>query len=222
MTDIRVVIADDHTIFRKGLNLLISRFGEMLIVGEASDWGELPSVIAEQLPDIVTLDLSMPGADPISGIRRIREQFPRVRLVVLTMHEEEAYLRAAIAAGADGYVSKRAADTQLLTTLNTVLAGQIHFEVETRSLSDNVKASGDVIESPVELARLSERELEVFRSAAMGLTNREIALTLHLSIKTVESYRSRLMTKLGVATRAELVRCAIDSGLLNGEQRQMP
>ena len=212
MPKVRVLIADDHAILRAGLKLLIQTQPDLEVAGDVARWDDFASEVARLQPDVVTVDLTMPGGDAFAQIREIKRQSPSIRIVVLTMHEDAAYFRAAIAAGADGYVLKRAADTELLEAIRCVMAGRIYTTMqlaETCTTSVTGPTGGDQ-----ESAALSAREREVLQFAAQGLTNREVAERLFLSVKTVESYRARLMAKLQLKTRAELVRYAIQQGLL--------
>ncbi|MBI1348615.1 response regulator [bacterium] len=217
MPEIRVAIADDHAILRSGLKLLIDQQPDMSVVGEAHDWVSALQILNDVLPDVMTIDLTMPGGDAFYRLRQLRQVAPTVKLLVLTMHDDEAYLRGAISAGADGYVLKASADRELMTAIRAVMDGKLYTTLELHRLNSVEKDVKNLAAIPEELSTLSHREMEVLRSAARGLTNREIAEQLFLSVKTVESYRARLMSKLRLKSRADLVQLAIRHGLLQAE-----
>ena len=220
---IRVLVADDHAILRSGLRLLISEQPDMTVVGEASDFGELVRTARASSPDIVTLDLTMPGGSGLGAIARLREEAPSARIVVLTMHDDPAYVRAALAAGASGYLAKTAADTALIGAIRAVHRGRLFLDVANMRALEPLVAPGAAPHGlPAPIERLSAREREVLVGVAQGNTNQAIADRLHLSVKTVESYRSRLMQKLGLTSRAEITRLAIELGLLGAAGGEPP
>jgi len=218
MARIRVLLADDHAVLRAGLRMLINAQPDMEVVGEASTGEEALRHARALKPDIALMDITMPGAGGIEASARIARDCPRVRILVLTMHDDAAYLRNVLAAGASGYVLKRSADTELLsairithrggTYLEPSLAGVVVQEALGRKARRREGAPGET---------LSEREREVLRLVAQGHTNQHIAERLCVSVKTVETYRARLMTKLGLKSRVELVRYALAAGLLTPE-----
>jgi two-component system, NarL family, response regulator NreC len=218
MNEIRVLIADDHAVLRSGLKLLINTQPDMTVVGEAGDFLATREKVLELRPDVVTLDLSMPGGDAVRMIEHLTKEIPASRLLILTMHDDASMFRTAFAAGAAGYIVKSSADTELLTAIRTVASGRSFV-----SLPGNAGLPGP--ESPQSmdahdreaLESLSAREYEVLTLVAQGHTNQAIADRLFLSVKTVESYRSRLMAKLNLGTRAELTQLALKSGLLQQE-----
>ena len=221
MARIRILIADDHAVLRTGLRMLIGSQRDLDVVGEASDGDEAVRKAAALRPDVALVDISMPGSGGIKAIERIREAAPATRVVVLTMHDMPAYLRAALAAGASGYVVKRAADSALLAAIRDVHRGRTVLDP---ALAASVVQSGlrrrGAATSPA--TPLSQREREVLELVAQGYTNQQIADHLGLSVKTVETYRARLVEKLGLQSRAELVRYALDSGLFGGEASSTP
>jgi DNA-binding NarL/FixJ family response regulator len=221
MGRIRILIADDHAVLRTGLRMLIGSQRDLDVVGEASDGDEAVRKAAALRPDVALVDISMPGSGGIKAIERIREAAPATRVVVLTMHDMPAYLRAALAAGASGYVVKRAADSALLAAIRDVHRGRTVLDP---ALAASVVQSGlrrrGGTTSPA--TPLSQREREVLELVAQGYTNQQIADQLGLSVKTVETYRARLVEKLGLQSRAELVRYALDSGLFGGETSSTP
>lgn len=225
MAKIRVLVADDHAVLRSGLRLLINTQSDLQVIGEAGNYEETLDAIRHTLPDVVTLDLSMPGGSGIKLVETIARDFPSVRTLVLTMHDDPAYFRMALAAGAAGYVVKKSADTELLTAIRTVAAGRLYAHVRFNGESQGPSpafALPSQANAANALADLSEREREVFLLVARGHTNQAIADQLFLSVKTVESYRSRLMTKLGLRNRAELTQLALEIGLLDSNAPEAP
>lgn len=211
MTATRVVIADDHGILRAGLRLLLNSQPELEVAADVGDWPSAISAAATLRPDVMIVDLAMPGGDSFEGLREIHRACETARVIVLTMYGQADYFRAAMAAGAQGYVLKTSADEELLTAIRAVRAG--HFFV-----SHGLNVMDDVNEpaaEPENLALLSERERQVLQLAAQGLTNREVAEQVRLSVKTVESYRARMMSKLGLTSRSELVAYAVRHGMLS-------
>ena len=212
---IRVLVADDHAILRSGLRLLIQGQPDLEVVGEAGDFGEVIRLAGILSPDVITLDLGMPGGSGLAAIERLRAVAPSVKIVVLTMHDDPAYVRSALAAGAVGYLAKSAADAALIGAIRAVHRGRVFIDVEGGAPGSSLLApsSGEAgAQAPI--ATLSAREREVLVLVAQGHTNQAIADRLRLSVKTVESYRSRLMQKLGLTNRAELTRLAMELGLL--------
>jgi len=217
MARIRILLADDHAVLRAGLRMLISSQRDLEVVGEASDGDEAVRKAAALRPDVALVDITMPGSGGIKAIERIRQAAPATRVVVLTMHDVPAYLRAALAAGASGYVVKRAADSDLLAAIRDVHRGRTVLDpaLAARVVHGGLRRRGPA--GPTPTALLSQREREVLELVAQGFTNQQIADHLGLSVKTVETYRARLVEKLGLQSRAELVRYALDSGLFGGE-----
>jgi DNA-binding NarL/FixJ family response regulator len=213
----RVLVADDHAILRSGLRLLISGQADMEVVGEAGDVEETVRLAASLHPDVVTLDLTMPGGSGLAAIAGIRAAAPSTRIVILTMHEDPAYVRSALAAGASGFLVKSAADSALIAAIRAVRRGRVFVEVQSREAMDALVRPAAAAQVAAPIATLSAREREVLVHVARGHTNQAIADLLGLSVKTVESYRARLMQKLGLTTRAELTRLAIELGLVGPE-----
>jgi DNA-binding NarL/FixJ family response regulator len=210
---IKILLADDHAVLRAGLRLLIDAQADMTCVGEAGDGLELLAQLETLQPDVVLLDLSMPRLGGLVALPDIRARAPNVRVLVLTMHADEEYLRQALAAGAVGYVLKQAADQELLAAIRAVMRGEIYVHsAMTRALLEGMLDDWPLTPAPA--AALSEREMEVIVQVARGATNREIAARLGLSVKTVETYRARAMEKLGLTGRAALVRYAQAQGWL--------
>lgn len=224
-TTIRLLLVDDHAVMRAGLRLLIDAQPDMETIGEAENGFEA-LVLAEALcPDIVLLDLSMPKVSGLSILRDLQVRVPQAQVLVLTVHAEAGYLQEALRQGAVGYVVKSAADQELLAAIRTVARGDVYIHSSmTRSLLDALMPAAESAESAGRDSwdDLSEREQQVVRGVAWGYTNREIAERLHLSTKTVETYRARGMAKLGLRSRAQLVEYAVQRGLLELDDRDEP
>lgn len=212
---IQVFLADDHAVLRTGLKMFINSQPDMNCVGEAGD-GEATLALARSLhPDVLLLDLSMPGLGGLEALPEIRRQIPSTRVLVLTMHTEEDYLHKALSQGAAGYVLKQAVDQELLSAIRAAMRGEVYIHpAMTRALLDQMILPTQPLDSRLE-ASLSEREREVLLWVARGYTNQEISDRLALSVKTVETYRSRATSKLGLKSRAALVRYAQQRGWLN-------
>ncbi len=211
----RVLLADDHAVLRSGLRLLLENEPDIRIVGEASS-GIAALALAEDLqPDLILLDLSMSGLGGLEALPTLRRVASESKILVLTMHDNPQYLKRAFAAGASGYILKKAADTELLSAIRATLRGEMYVHPSmTRALFDEEIASdAEGKKDPWDL--LSEREQQVLRLVALGHTSAEIADQLNLSAKTVETYRRRGTEKLGLTSRAALVRFALQRGLLS-------
>lgn len=209
---IRVLLADDHSVVRAGLRRLVEDAGDMMVVAEAADGCEAIRKVQECLPDVAVIDLSMPGMDGLEVVERLLAHDPELPVLILTMHEEEQYVVRAIGAGAMGYVTKRSAAEQLLTAIRKVHGGGRYVtEAIAESLALRVSKGGKAL-SPLD--SLSNREIQVLRGLAMGKSNREIAETYHISTKTIDTYRARLLKKLNLRNNAELTRFAIQNGIV--------
>jgi DNA-binding NarL/FixJ family response regulator len=207
---IRVLIADDHGIVRSGLRMLIERQDDMRVVAEADDGVEALELAQAERPDVAVLDVSMPRMTGLQAAREIRAHSPDTRVLLLSMHDDERYFFEGLEAGAAGYVLKRAADTDLIDALRTVSAGSTFLSDDAQALLMREWQEGRAEpEDP-----LTPRELEVVKLIAEAYTNRQIAETLKLSEKTVESHRANVLSKLGMRDRVELVRYAIRRGLV--------
>ena len=214
MTEIRVLVADDHAVLRAGLKLLIGTQADMVVVGEAGDFMSVRECILNLRPNVVVLDLSMPGGNAVQVIEDLSREIPGTRLVILTMHDDASMFRAAFNAGAAGYVVKSAADTELLTAIRTVAAGGTFVNLPGNRQLQQISPYKYDVDHLKALECLSVREKEVLSLVAQGHTKQAVADRLVLSVKTVESYRSRLMAKLNLHTRAELTQFALTSGLM--------
>ncbi len=209
MTKTRILLADDHAVLRSGLKMLLNAQTDLVVVGEATNGNEALNAVREHSPELLLLDISMPQSDGLQVLQQIRRTHPHVRVLVLTMHEEEGYLKRALEAGAAGYCPKSAADAELISAIRAVMRGNVYIHPShTKILLDKMLPTS----APSAAADLSERESAVLKLVALGHTNQEIAEQLALSVKTVESYRARGMEKLGLSSRAALVRYAIQEG----------
>jgi two-component system response regulator NreC len=213
---IRVFIADDHGILRGGLRALITAQADMEVVGEAGSGPEAGSRVIETEPDVVLMDISMPRGGGLAAIAAIKRVRPRTRIVVLTVHDELGYVRAAADAGAVGYVVKNAVDTELLAAIRAVAQGRTFMDVsvDMGSAQQSMIVKRRDVPGGRETAQLTPREREVMGRVAEGYTNSQIAEELRLGVKSVETYRARVMDKLGLTSRSDLVRFALESGVL--------
>lgn len=208
-----VLIVDDHAMLRSGLRLLIDAQPDLKVVGEAGTLQEAVDAATKHKPHVITLDLSLPGSSGVASVQRLRAASPTSKLLVVTMHDDPAFVRAAVAMGASGYLVKSAADAELIVAIRAVAAGRTFVILDGNRSFERIMSPNSA-EQPSPLESLSEREREVLAEVAKGYTNREIADRVGLSIKTVESYRSRLMQKLGLQSRADLIRLAVETGIL--------
>lgn len=219
MTKISVLIADDHAVLRSGLKMLIQSQKDMEVIGEASSAQDAHRLVIDLEPDVMTLDINMPGMNTLKLMEKLGKEHPQTKVLVLTMHDNTAYLRAALAAGAAGYLVKTTVDTQLLTAIRTLHAGKSYVDPS---------LAGELVQSLVNSPhhkhsnkqktpgnQLSQREHEVLALLALGHTQQEIADRLFLSVKTIETYRARLAQKLGLKTRADLIRYSLELGILH-------
>jgi len=212
MTPIRLLIADDHAVLRAGLRMLLDVQHDITVAGEAGDGAEVLQKARELQPDVVLMDLTMPGPPSGDVIRQVLRACPKTRVLVLTMHDDPAYLVSAMAAGAAGYVVKKVADSELLSAIRAVHAGRTFVDLTQSLPAPRAAPDGAKAERPKELSR---REREVLQLLAQGHSNQQIATQIKVSVKTVETYRTRLSQKLGLKGRAELYRFAVESGILN-------
>lgn len=217
MTPIRVVLADDHTLFRSGLRLLLESQDDMTVIGEAADGAECIRLVAHVRPDVILMDVTMPGLDGIKTTRQITAEWPSVAVVGLTMHENETYFFRLLEAGAVGYVLKGANPEDLLAAIRIAARGETYLTpaLARMLVTDHVRRRGRTDSEEA----VSEREEQVLRLIASGKTGREIAADLMISPHTVERHRSNLLTKLQVRNKAELIQYAIRLGLVQPVRR---
>ena len=208
---IRLLIIDDHQLVRSGLRRLLESEEDMTVEDEAGTAYDAVRLARLHKPDVVLLDVVMPGGSGLDAIPEIREAAPDARILTLSMQDDPSYVRQAFASGASGYVLKEAADDELLTAVREVADGGRYVDPQlgARLAAADAAAAAEAAADP-----LTDREREVLRLLALGHTNQEIAQMLYLSVRTAETHRARIMQKLRLTTRAELVRYAIDHGLL--------
>lgn len=212
MKRIRILLADDHTVLRAGLRALLAGQGDLEVIGEASDGAEAIRLAQALRPGVVVMDIGMPGVNGIDATARIKRELPGVKVLILSMHDDQGYLRQVLRAGASGYVLKRAADTELLAAIRAAARGEVFLDpaMAKALVEEVVQPSRPSAAEPV----LSDREQDVLRLLAYGYTNQQVADRLCISVKSVETYKARLMEKLGLKGRAELVRYALQHGIL--------
>ncbi len=205
----KIIIVDDHPLMRKGLALSLDSETDLKVVGQAADAEEGLTMLEELKPDVAIVDISLPGMSGLELIKHIQAMYPEVRCLVVSRHDEALYAERAIRAGARGYVMKLEAGDEIVKAVRRVLAGGIYVseEINERLLMGLASGRDELAQSPLEV--LSDRELEVFELSGRGLVTREIAERLHLSVKTVESYRARIKDKLNLKTAAELMQHAV-------------
>jgi two-component system response regulator NreC len=204
---IRIVIADDHPVVRRGLRQLLEAESDLEVVAEAGDADDARRYVRGHHPDVLVLDLNMPGGSSLDSIPAIREEAPGTQIVVLTMQKEPAYARQALGSGALGYVLKEAAEAELVEAVRAAAAGDSYLNPRL-----GAKVAAEPPPGPPD--GLSEREVEVLRMIALGYTNAQIAEELYLSVRTVETHRAHIQQKLRLSDRSELVRYALDHRLV--------
>ncbi|PDW02788.1 response regulator transcription factor [Candidatus Viridilinea mediisalina] len=212
---IKVFLVDDHMVLREGLKTLIATQSDMQVVGEAGDGTTAWQQIAQCCPDVVIMDISMPGENGIRATERIKQVCPAIKVLVLSVHDDTSYLRQMLAAGASGYILKQTAADALLQAIRVVASAALYIDP---LLAEHVVfryARRPAATTELLGAALSEREHEVVRRVVQGYSNKEIGSQLDLSVKTVETYRARAMQKLGLTNRAALVRYALERGWLH-------
>ena len=211
---LRVLVVDDHAVVRAGLRLLIDRELTMVVVDEAADANEAIFRVIEHKPDVLLIDVTLPGESGIQAIPKLLAASPDTKILVLSMHDDPRYVREAFAAGASAYVLKEAADAEVVAAIREVAAGGSYVNpvLGARMVAAEAKEQAEAKADP-----LSEREHEVLRLLALGHTNQEIAKSLYISVRTAETHRAHIMQKLGLASRAELVRYALAKQILESE-----
>jgi two-component system response regulator NreC len=208
---IKVLLVDDHAVFRSGLRRILTSEGDIEVVGEAENGERAVFEAIASAPDIVVMDVQMPGKSGIEAMPAVLQAVPAARVLVLSMQDDPRYVRQAFDAGASGYVLKEAADTEVVDAVRAVARGEqyVHPALGARLVAADAAERRRAAEDP-----LSEREREVLRLLALGHTNQEIAASLYISVRTAETHRAHIMQKLGLASRADLVRYALDNGLI--------
>ncbi len=211
MEKIKILVADDHALMRDGIRALLSLNNDMEIVGEAADGREAIEKVQELLPDVVVMDIAMPIMDGLEATRRIKKKNPKMKVMVLTQYDNREYILSAIKAGADGYVPKRAAGSELASAIRAVYAGGsfLYPSAAAALIKDYLHQA---IEEPYD--RLTSREREILKLIAEGHTSKQIADMLYISLKTALGHRTKIMQKLDIHNRAELIKYAIQKGLV--------
>ena len=207
----RILIADDHTIMREGLKRILEGIEDIQVVGEAIDGFDTLEKVRNTEFDVLLMDLSMPGRSGVDLIRQIKDEFPKLPILILTMHEEEQYAVRAIRAGARGYLTKESAGTQLVTALRKVASGRPYISIE---VAEQLAMSAMPADDSQPHTSLSDREFEVFTHLVKGKSITEIGELLHLSVKTVSTHKTRIMQKMNMSTLSDLVQYAVAHHLL--------
>jgi len=216
MNDIRVMLADDHTILRQGIRAILEAQADIVVIGEAADGREAVDKALSEHPDVVLMDIAMPSMTGLEATRRIKQQSPQIKVLILTMHENEEYILQILQSGGSGYVLKRAAASELVQAIRAVNQGDffLHPAITKALVSDYLKRVQSGQEN-MTYDRLTDREREILKLIAEGNTNKEIAELLSLSVKTVEAHRVHIMEKLDLHSRIDLVKYAIRTGLID-------
>ncbi len=217
MSAIRILLADDHTLVRAGIRALLNEFPDVEVVAEASDGREALALVAQHLPDIVLMDISMPGISGLEAARQIRRDFPGVRVIILSMHSNEEHVLQALQAGATGYMLKASATQELQLAVHAAMAGELYL---------SPRVSRHVVQGYIQrvdpeagsLDLLTPRQRMVLRLIAEGRTNKQIAHLLVLSVKTVEAHRAQLMQRLGIRDVPGLTRFAMRMGMVSPDR----
>jgi DNA-binding NarL/FixJ family response regulator len=215
MKQLRILLADDHKIIRDGLKLLVNEQPDMHVVGEAGNGKEVLEKARELKPNVVVMDLSMPELNGLQATARLKEEHPEIKVVALTVHEDESYLRQLCKAGAAGYVLKRSAGDELIQAIRTVAKGGLFFDATLANRALAGQRAPSTAKGESRAANLSEREKDVLIQLAWGYSNKEIAAKLNISVKTVETYKVRIGEKLGLRSRSEMVQYAMRQGWMN-------
>ena len=216
MNKIRVILADDHAILREGIRSLLQRTGEIEVVAEAED-GEMAIALAEQmLPDVVLMDIAMPRLNGLEATKQIKQGFPQIKVLILTVHDTSQYLSQMLQAGVSGYVVKTASGTELISAIKAVYQGNVYlYPSIARMLVGDYMQRVKSGEEKLSYEGLTRRERQVLTYIAEDKRNKEIADLLHISVRTVQSHRTNLMEKLGAHDRTELVKYALRKGIIS-------
>ena len=213
MAKIKILVVDDHAVLRDGVRALLGLHDDLEVVGEASEGKEAVVKAQELMPDVVIMDIAMPGMDGLEATRRIRKKHPKIKVLVLTQHDNKEYILSVIKAGASGYVPKRALGSELVSAIRSVKEGDsfLYPSAASALIEDYLQQTRD--EDPYD--QLTAREREIFKLIAEGHTSREIADMLFLSLRTVQGHRLKVMEKLDLHNRTELIKYAMRKGLVS-------
>lgn len=214
MEKLRILIADDHALMREGLNLLVAAQPDMEVAAVAEDGEEALRKAKELRPDLIVMDISMPGMDGIKATERLRAECPAAKVLVLTAHEETVYMNQLLQLGISGYLLKRAAGDDLIHAIRTAASGGVYLDPTVVSRVVNSYAGRQTLSDALKGGDLSERETEVLRLIAWGYSNKEIGSQLNVSVKTVETHKANVMKKLDLRSRVDIVRYALQQGWL--------
>jgi DNA-binding NarL/FixJ family response regulator len=214
MKNIRILLAEDHQVVRQALTMLINSQPHMEVIGEVGSGQAVVGHATELEPDIVVMDLTMPGMNGLQATEALKKALPGVKVLVLTAHDDESYLYQLCKAGAAGYVLKQSGFDELIRALNEVSEGRIHFDASLAAKALAVQSRRSRLRGATTTGELSERESEVLRAMAWGYSNKEVADRLKMSVKTVETYKARVGGKLGLHSRTEMVQFAVRQGWL--------
>ena len=217
MDKTRVLLVEDHTIVRKGLRSLLDKETGIKVVEEAEDGREAILKAEELHPDVVVMDIAMPGLNGLEATRQIKKRFPDIKIIILTMHANEEYILQSLKAGASGYLIKKAAPVELISAINAVHKGNSFLSpsISRTVIDEYIRRSKEISEGAEGFEQLTVREREVLQLIAEGHKTREIAELLYISIKTVETHRAHIMNKLDIHSTAELTRYAIRKGIIS-------
>lgn len=211
---VRILIVDDHAVVRAGLRALLGAEPDFQVVGEAADGPTAIALALEATPDVIVIDMNMPGMNGIEATRQLREKLPTARVLILTLHADASYLRQAVEQGAAGYVLKSAVEPQIINAIRTVAQGDMFIDpTMTLTLVRNMAAVSGA--HPTRAPDLTHRDRAILRFVAHGCTNREVAEKLHLSVRTVEGQRANLLNRLGLTNPIQIARYAMEHGLLD-------
>lgn len=214
MKNLRIILADDHEIVREGIKLLVNSQIDMQVVGEAGNGAAVIELAKSLAPDVVLMDISMPELNGLKATKRLKQSCPQVKVLALTRHTDDGYLQQLIQAGADGYILKQSAPTELINAIRTVAAGRSYLDptLTERVMGGYVRRATAL--SHASKVEITDRESEIIRHIAWGYSNKEIAAKSQISVKTVEAHKANAMRKLGINSRIDIVRYAILQGWL--------
>jgi DNA-binding NarL/FixJ family response regulator len=215
MPKIRVLVVDDHTIVRDGICALLRLAGDIEVVGEAANGREALEMAKKLMPDVVLMDIAMPNMDGLEATRRIRKEFPKVKVLVLTQYDDKEYVFPVIEAGASGFLSKTAASSELVSGIRSVYRGDSFLSPSAaRILVEDYQQEASIRKEQDPYKQLTDREREILKLLAEGYTTRKIADMLVISVKTVEGHKTNLMSKLDIHNRTDLVKYALRKGII--------